>query len=134
MTGLKAYEHGLSQQEILTDAAKLLKSNPKDILSRIEQLHAQLKESEKELAKLKSQASQGQVSDLLSQIKVVEGINVLACEVAADDMNSLREMADLFRDKMGSGVVVLGAKGENGVNLVAAVTKDLAKSVSTPAI
>ncbi len=128
VTGLKAYEHGLSQQEILTDAAKLLKSNPKDILSRIEQLHAQLKESEKELAKLKSQASQGQVSDLLSQIKVVEGINVLACEVAADDMNSLREMADLFRDKMGSGVVVLGAKGENGVNLVAAVTKDLAKS------
>lgn len=128
VTGLKAYEYGLSQQDILNEAAKLLKSNPKDITSRIEQLNGQIKEQEKELTKLKSQASQGQVNDLLNQVKTIEGVQVLACEVAADDMNSLREMADLFRDKMGSGVVVLGAKGENGVNLVAAITKDLSKS------
>ena len=128
VTGLKAYEVGVNQQKLLNDAAKLLKSTTKDVLGRIEQLYVQLKEQDKELSKLKSQASQGQVSDLLSQVKTVEGIKVLASEVTADDMNSLREMADLFRDKMGSGVVVLGAKGENSVNLVAAITKDLAKS------
>ena len=80
------------------------------------------------MAKLKSQASKGQVEELLDKKITVNGINVLAAEVTAGDMNSLREMTDLFRDKMGSGMVVLGAKGDNGVNLVAAITKDLTKS------
>ena len=64
---------------------------------------------------------------LLSQTKDVQGIKVLACEVEAADMNSLRDMSDLFRDKLQSGVVVLGAKSENGVNLIVATTKDLTK-------
>ena len=40
-------------------------------------------------------------------------------------MNNLRSLADMFRDKLGSGVVVLGTKNEDKVNFVATVTKDL---------
>ncbi len=64
---------------------------------------------------------------LLNQVKEVNGVKVLACEVEAADMNSLRDMSDLFRDKLQSGVVVLGAKSDNGVNLIVAMTKDLTK-------
>jgi alanyl-tRNA synthetase len=60
-------------------------------------------------------------------VKEVGGVNVLACEVEAADMNSLRDMSDLFRDKLQSGVVVLGAKSDSGVNLIVAATKDLTK-------
>ena len=64
---------------------------------------------------------------MLNQVKEVAGIKLLACEVEAADMNSLRDMSDMFRDKLQSGVVVLGAKSENGVNLIVAMTKDLNK-------
>jgi len=52
-------------------------------------------------------------------------VKVLASEVQAADMAILRDMSDLFRDKLGSGVVVLGAKSDAGVNLIVALTKDL---------
>ena len=50
---------------------------------------------------------------------------MLVTEVNTTDINSLRSMADIFRDKLGSAVVVLGAKNEDKVNFVATVTKDL---------
>lgn len=53
-------------------------------------------------------------------------MRVLVSEVQAADMNSLREMSDLFRDKLQSGAVVLGAKSDSGVNLIVALTKDVA--------
>lgn len=125
VSAMGAYEYGLHKEHQLHQVAGHLKVNEKDILARIEQLTAQLKEQERELNKLKSQASKDQVADLLDKATTVKGVNVLACEVSTNDMNSLRDMADLFREKLQSGVVVLGGKSENGVNLVAAATKDL---------
>ena len=104
-----------------------MKAAEKDIVNRVEQLGAQNKELEKEIAQLHAAASKNQVDGLLGQAKDVNGVKVLACEVEAADMNSLRDMSDLFRDKLGSGVVVLGAKSDGGVNLIVAATKDLTK-------
>lgn len=128
ITGLKAYEYLLEKESLVEQVAKALKSTEKDIVPRLEQLNAQCKELEKELDKLHTQASKGQVEDLLGQAIEVDGIKVLACEVQAADMNTLRDMSDLFRDKLGSGVVALGAKSDAGVNLIVALTKDLSQS------
>ena len=49
-------------------------------------------------------------------------------------MNELRSMADMFRDQLGSGVVVLGSQNEGKVNLVAAATKDAVQKVFMPVI
>ena len=56
---------------------------------------------------------------------MVDGIRVLAREVPPAPADELRDMADALRSKLGSGVVVLGARGDGKVSLVAAVTKDL---------
>lgn len=128
VTGSKAYDFICEKEAKLTQIAKQLKVSEQDILMRLEQMAYQAKEQERELAKLKSQASKDQVGELLSKVVQVEGINVLSCEVSAGDVNALRDMADLIREKLGSGVVVLGAKSESGVNLIAAITKDLLKS------
>ncbi len=127
VTGLNAYQYTLQKEQLVAQLGKNLKSAEKDIISRVEQLAAQNKELEKEIAQLHAAASKNQVDDLLSQVKEVAGIKLLACEVEAADMNSLRDMSDMFRDKLQSGVVVLGAKSENGVNLIVAMTKDLNK-------
>jgi len=117
-----------AEEANLHEAAKALKTTDKDILNRIEQLNARIKEQNKELAKFKAQAAQGQVAGIMDKLIEVKGIKLIAAQVAGD-ANELREMADSLRDKIGSGVVVLGAVNDGSVQLVAAVTKDLAGKV-----
>ena len=134
VTGMASYEHSLEEETHLNEVAKALKTTEKDILNRVEQLNAQIKEQSKELAKFKAQAAQGQVAGIMERIVEVNGIKLLAAQVEADAAE-LRDMADTLRDKMGSGVVVLGAVNDGSVQLVAAVTKDLAgKTVNAGAI
>ncbi|MBQ5859028.1 MAG: alanine--tRNA ligase, partial [Peptococcaceae bacterium] len=127
VTGMGAYQYALQKEQLLAELGRTLKTPEKDLISRVEQLGAQNKELEKEIAQLHAAASKNQVDGLLDNVKEVNGVKLLACEVEAADMNSLRDMSDMFRDKLGSGVVVLGAKSESGVNLIVAATKDLTK-------
>ena len=127
VTGMGAYQYALQKEQLLAELGRSLKTPEKDLISRVEQLGAQNKELEKEIAQLHAAASKNQVDGLLDNVKEVNGVKLLACEVEAADMNSLRDMSDMFRDKLGSGVVVLGAKSESGVNLIVAATKDLTK-------
>ena len=127
VTGMGAYQYALQKEQLLAELGRTLKTPEKDLISRVEQLGAQNKELEKEIAQLHAAASKNQVDGLLNNVKEVNGVKLLACEVEAADMNSLRDMSDMFRDKLGSGVVVLGAKSESGVNLIVAATKDLTK-------
>ena len=125
VTGMGAYQYALQKEQLVAELSRSLKSAEKDIVGRVEQLAAQNKELEKEIAQLHAAASKNQVDGLLNNVKEVNGVKVLACEVEAADMNSLRDMSDMFRDKLQSGVVVLGAKSDSGVNLIVAATKDL---------
>ena len=125
VTGMGAYQYALQKEQLVAELSRSLKSAEKDIAGRVEQLAAQNKELEKEIAQLHAAASKNQVDGLLDNVKEVNGVKVLACEVEAADMNSLRDMSDMFRDKLQSGVVVLGAKSDSGVNLIVAATKDL---------
>lgn len=65
---------------------------------------------------------------MITLTQKVKGVKVLSAKVSAADMDSLRNTADMLRDKIGSGVVVLGAVSGDKVNLVATVTKDLLAS------
>ncbi|MFZ5943346.1 MAG: alanine--tRNA ligase [Bacillota bacterium] len=125
VTGLQALELIKSKEQQLLQAAVLLKTNTRDLVSRVEQVINQLKETEKELEKLKSQSSQNQVGQLLDRTREINGIKVLTSEVEAADIENLRSLADMFRDKLGSGLVVLGSRSASKVNLVAAATKDI---------
>jgi alanyl-tRNA synthetase len=62
---------------------------------------------------------------LLQRVQEVQGVKVLAADVQAADMDTLREMTDWFRNQLGSVVIVLGAVIEGKPNFVAAVTPDL---------
>ena len=63
--------------------------------------------------------------DLLSQVREVNGAKVLAVEVAISDVKTLRDFGDKLRDKIGSGVILLGAKAGDKAMLLCMVTKDL---------
>jgi alanyl-tRNA synthetase len=92
-----------------------------------EQLRGRIKDLEKELDQLRAKLAAGGVDELIAKARDVGGIKVVAGTAPVSTMDDLRTMTDAIRDKIGSGVVVLGAvSGDGKVNLVAAVTKDLA--------
>lgn len=127
VTGEKALITIKEQENLLKNVSQALKANPKDLVPKIEQVLGQLKDMEKEMEQLRAKVSKQEAEGLIEKTKVIKGINVLVTEVNSNDVNNLRSMADIFRDKLGSAVVVLGAKSEDKVNFVATVTKDLVK-------
>lgn len=111
--------------QTLEQTATLLRSKPDDVPTAVEQLQAQYRQVQQELAQLRQQLAQQDTDSLLDQAIQVDGFSVLAAKVKASDVDTLRQMSDLFRDKLGSSVVTLGAVINEKPMLVAAVTQDL---------
>ena len=127
VTGEGCLRYINAKEEQLSEIARLVKAAPHEIVKRVETLLLNLKELESESEALQARLARYQVQDLMDRIKEIKGVRVLAGRVAAADMDSLRGMVDLLRDRIGSGVIILGSSNPAGdkVNLVAAVTKDL---------
>lgn len=109
----------------LEEAATLLKVPALGVVRRVEALLSQLKEMEKELTSLRHRLASYEVDKLMSQVKEVNGVRVLPARVQVANADALREMADLVRAKLGSGVVVLGSASDGRVNFVAMASKDV---------
>ncbi|MCE4046940.1 MULTISPECIES: alanine--tRNA ligase [Bacillaceae] len=125
VTGQAAYQQLTDQLNILKDAASKLKTNPKDVGTRIETIQAELKQLQRENESLAAKLSNIEAGNLVDQVKDVNGVNVLTASIKGVDMNNLRTMADDLKQKLDSGIIVLGSVNEDKVNLIAAVTKDL---------
>ncbi|MDG2305922.1 MAG: alanine--tRNA ligase [Candidatus Binatia bacterium] len=119
------------QRELeLREIAGLLKSGEEEIAERLGKLLASQKDLEKRLAETQSKLVSGASEDLLDGVQDVGGVKVLARRVDQIDAKVLRELSDKIRDKMQSGVVVLGGTDGKKVLLVATVTKDLTKKLN----
>ena len=112
----------LSQFEAIMTA---MASSDTDVDQKVLALQGELQGQTKEVARLRRQIAQRDFEELLSQVQDVSGVRVLAAQVEAADMDTLREMSDWFRNRMESGVIVLGAVMAAKPGLVAAVTPDL---------
>ncbi|UNC92592.1 alanine--tRNA ligase [Candidatus Contubernalis alkaliaceticus] len=127
LSGPGAYHYLSEKEEILTRGSVALKTKEENFLPRLETLIQSYNEMVKENQNLRSKLASQKVDELLDKAVQVKGVPVLAAQVNVTEMEQLRSMADQLKDKMGSGVVVLGSvKGEK-VLLVAAVTADLVK-------
>jgi alanyl-tRNA synthetase len=128
-TGPKAVE--LSQREAgeLRRAAGLLRSGAFEVAQKVEAAQRRVKELERALEEASSRIAAAQSGDLVARAKDVGGgAKVLAARVQGDG-KSLRELADKLRDKIGKGVVALGAEQDGKAILLVAVTKDLTARV-----
>ena len=125
VTGMSAVKYLSSVEKELRKTASLLRANPMELSERVDKLLTHQKDMEKEIEALKGKLASRDSSDLVSKAKEVNGVRMLATMVDAPDVKTLRDFGDKLRDKIKSGVILLGSKVGNKAMLLCMVTKDL---------
>lgn len=125
VTGIKAYEYIREKELKLMEIASILKTNPKEVVAKAENLIHELKTVQKEAESLKNKLASGAINEILEAATSVKGIKVVAYRLSGIDMDSLRNLGDKLKDKLGSGLVVLGADYHEKVNFLAMATQDV---------
>jgi len=127
VTGTGAVAHVQQVVQTLAEVAAAVHApNPSDIPERVEKLQVDLRAKYREVEVLQRKLATGGADSGDAPIEV-GGIKVLAKVVAVANPKALREAADTLRNRLGSGVVVLGAEREGKATLLVALTSDLKK-------
>jgi len=124
-TGVGAYDLLKQRDTELDELADVLKTNRNDVLVKARKVVALLKEKEQELEKLKARFASGQTASDSGQTRKVSGVTVYTQRVDGMEMKDLRTLADSIREKLKSGVIVLGSVQDEKASLLVATTPDL---------
>ncbi|PJF39639.1 MAG: alanine--tRNA ligase [Phototrophicales bacterium] len=132
VTGEQAYTVSSMGLRTLQSISQQLQTQPVNLPDRISGLQAQLKHQEREIQALRAQLARFEFEALLkTQLETVNGANVMVAQVGTTDSDTMRKMADWFRDAIAQqGILVVGMISEEGKpQLLATVTKDLTDKV-----
>jgi len=125
VTGPEAFRIFQEHEKQLAALAGLLKVPVENLETKIEKLLSANRELEKEISRLTSRLTLGDIDNIINSAKMIGDTKVIVTRVALDSPKTLREVGDKIRDKLGSGIVVLGGEYQGKAALLAMVTKDL---------
>lgn len=125
LAGRAALDYINQMERSLKELAVSLKSAPGDVPRKVEGLNRLLREKEKEIERLKAELNSESSQDLISTAEDYSGVKVLIAATRSSDAGSLRQHAEMLKDKLGSSVVLLGAVIDDKVSLICFVSKDL---------
>ncbi|MCB9119699.1 MAG: alanine--tRNA ligase [Caldilinea sp.] len=125
VTGRAAEQLVEERLAALDQIADLTHVKAADAVAAVQHLLEQNQALQKELAQLRQKMARQETQGLLDQAERLDGFAVLAVRVPATDVDTMRQMTDWFRDKLGSSVVAVGAVVDEKPMIVAAVTDDL---------
>ena len=95
----------------------------------LEKKDAEIKRLARELDQARMKSASSSTANIGEKIKDVRGVKVLAHRVDNLERPQMRTLVDQLRDKLGSGVVVLGSTSNGNVSLIVGVTKDLTNRI-----
>jgi alanyl-tRNA synthetase len=127
LTGTGAQQYVEHQLHTLQTAAGVLNTRAEQLPERIEALREELGSARRESERLRRQVARLAFEKLYDTRQAIDGAEVLIAHVEPTAPETLREMADWFRDKTKSGVIALGMVADGKPFLLAAVTEDLTK-------
>ena len=125
LTGQGAYHSFKQEEKVLEKAAELLKSNPAEIVKKVESVLADAKALARENESLSSKLANSQLVGVMESAEQIDDVTVFASRVDVKDNNALRQMMDEMKQKVSKGIIVLGAATNGKVMLIAGVTDDL---------
>jgi alanyl-tRNA synthetase len=124
VTGRGAYELVARRFKALKQTAATLKSAIEEVPQKVESLQGEIAELKKESSGLRIQSALSTFNLQLSNIQTVNGVTVLAIEVPNADVDTLRALADKFREKYPTNSTAVLAAGSS---VISVVTEDLVK-------
>jgi alanyl-tRNA synthetase len=127
LTGRGAVEYIQHNLNTLGDVAHRLGTTPEHAAERVENLQAELANARKQVAQLQRDMARASFNAMVNNVESINGVQALVAQAEGVTADNLREMADWFRNKVKSGVMVLGSVVDDRPQLVAAVTDDLTK-------
>lgn len=125
LTGKAAVKHVAAEEALLRQVCNRLQTTATELPDKIDKLLQEQRELSREVERLKGKLAGAQSDELLQQVVEIEGIPVLAAKVEGLDAPALRSLGDRLRDKLESGVVLLGSVHGEKALFVAMVTPDV---------
>jgi alanyl-tRNA synthetase len=122
VTGRGAYSLIARRFKLLKHAAAVVKSSIEEVPYKVESLQDEVADLKKELASLRAQQALSMMDSQLASVQKVKNINVLAIQIPNSNMDTLRMLADKFRERYPTGGVAVLASGSS---VISAVTNDL---------
>ncbi len=126
ITGKAVLDYFNEIEKTYREAAAHAKCEPEKLPQRIDDMSAQIKELQAEIAKMKSASAK----DALGEIEAEEigGTKLVTRKLSGVGMNELRELGDSIKDKIKEGVIVLASDLDGKVNLVVMATDEAQKN------
>ncbi len=125
LTGEAAIRYAQEQIDTLHRIAGKLNTTPDEVISRIDGLQAELNTQQQQIEQLQRELARTRFTALVQDLEDINGVPSLIAQLEGIPMNTLREMADWFRNEVDSGIVVLGSVINDKPQLLVAVTDDL---------
>jgi alanyl-tRNA synthetase len=120
----KSRKDGAPSSDIALDSEKSF-SPAEALKAELEKKDAEIKRLTRELDQVRMKSASSSTANIGDRVKEVKGVKVLAHRVDNLERAQLRTLVDQLRDKIGSGVVILGSATNGNVALIVGVTKDL---------
>ena len=124
ITGKAALDYALGKMQVVAETAAKLKCREDEVLAHVDTVLAQSKEMQQQLNAIHAEQAKAEAGALTDNVQSVASFQVVAAQVNAQDMDDLRDMADMACDKLDKGVVVLAAVNDGKVSLVVKASKD----------
>ena len=128
-TGHRSLDYVNDLEEKLAKVSSLLKTDEKKVVEIVEKYIKESKEISKEKEKLQSKLIKYEMENMFSDVKEISGVKILAEIFENKSINDLKEIVDRGKEKLQSGIVILGANNDGKAIFVVGVTKDLTKKV-----
>jgi alanyl-tRNA synthetase len=126
VTGQGAFEHVRVIEREIREVAERLRASRGEIVHKLDKMIEEKKSRDREVESLKAKLAGGMTTDIMDGLREIENVNVLTRIIeTASDPKDLRQYGDKVRDRLKSGVALLGAAVDGKVFLLAIVTKDL---------
>lgn len=128
VTSQAAYEFLDKQQQLLSQVSTSLKATKLDeVPQKVAQLQAQLHDVQKDNSALQAKLASQQAGQIFDNVETINGYQLVASQIKVESMKELRQLADQWKTKQVSDILVLGAANDDKANLIVAVSDDAVK-------
>jgi alanyl-tRNA synthetase len=129
LTGHAALDRFRADEQVFADIQVQHKVSSRELPLLLDKWQKEIRDLQRQVEDLKLAGARSNIAGLLSKTRECMGVKIIAHAIPAIDRGGMRALADELKQKLGTGVVILGTAQDGKVSLVVMVTDDLSKEL-----